>query len=76
MHVGLLILKEVDALDGQKTILTEKKFFEMECQVLDLGQDKEDTSKQVYAIHFHYPHNDEPISGLRATGYVDTFEDE
>jgi hypothetical protein len=31
MHVGLLILKEVDALDGQKTILTEKKFFEMEC---------------------------------------------
>jgi hypothetical protein len=56
--------------------LTEKKFFEMECQVLNLGKDKEDSSKTDYAIHFHYPHNDEPISGLLASGYVDTYEDE
>jgi hypothetical protein len=31
MHIGLLLLKEVDALDESKTTLTEKKFFEMEC---------------------------------------------
>ena len=40
MHIGLYLLKEVDILDDDKTTLTEQKFFEMECQVLDLGLDK------------------------------------
>jgi hypothetical protein len=48
----------------------------MECQVLYLGKDRDDSSKTAYAIHFHYPHNEEPISGLKASGYVDTYEDE
>jgi hypothetical protein len=41
--------KEVDAMDNEKTILKEKKFFEMECQLLDFGGTAD---KPEYALHF------------------------
>jgi hypothetical protein len=62
--------KEVDALhESDKIQFTEKKFFEMECQVLDFGISA-DSGKPEIALHFTYPFTDEQISGLKSTDYI------
>ena len=68
------MLKEIDALHKTEKIqFSEKKFFEMECQVLDFGVDPS-TGKPTIALHFTYPFTDEPISGLVSNKeYIETY---
>jgi hypothetical protein len=57
--------KEVDALqETDKKMFAEKKFFEMECQVLDFGIQPE-SGKPIMALHYMFPFTDENISGLK-----------
>jgi hypothetical protein len=64
--------KKVDAIQESEVEISEKKFFEMECQVLDLGISA-DSGKPVIALHYTYPFTDELISGLKSTDYIETF---
>ena len=62
------MIKKVDALHETDTIIfSERKFFEMECQVLNLGEGE--TEKPEIALHYFYPFNEEPISGLKDENY-------
>lgn len=69
MHVGLEFLKEFDSLqEATKVTYSERKFFEMECQLLDFGL-AEGTVKPQKALHFFFSFNEEPVKGLRGPDY-------
>ena len=67
IHVGIEMIKEIDAMDRDKTILKEKKFFEMDCLVLDFGLNK--NGQDSYALHFMYPHDNTLIDGMALAPY-------
>lgn len=66
-------MNEIDLLSDNLEIHTERLFFKMSCEIMDLGAD--DTGREVFGIHLWYGEEDSPFNGLHEDGNFETTQD-
>jgi hypothetical protein len=73
VHAGIGHINEIDMLSESLDVHSERLFFKMSCEILDLGAD--DTGREVFGIHLWYADEDSPFNGLHEDGKFETDQD-